>query len=214
MPTPPGRPPTRPAVTANRTIRSTAATGSRSVSADGVTAGTTSTAGIFGTPVRRKRPSASSTLNFVRNDLGVGLAITTLAAANGGWHEWEDGGAGRALFSIPIVARWYPVRRLTSVRSVEPYLTAGIGPVFAADEVYVHDSDLHGWDHDYVSSGHVGTAFGGRIGGGVDFRLGHVFTVGVGGAWNWDTGFHGDAWNGARPGGGEFTVAFGWNFGR
>jgi hypothetical protein len=155
-------------------------------------------------------------LNFVRNDLGVGLAITTLARADGGWHDWEDGGTGRAICSIPVVARWYPVRRLTTTRAVEPYLTAGIGPVFGVDAAYQYDHDGGDWDghDDHWSSGHVGTAFGGRVGGGVDFRLGHVFTIGVGGAWNWDTGFSGSMWDGARPGGGEFTVAFGWNFGR
>jgi hypothetical protein len=152
-------------------------------------------------------------LNFIRNDIGIGLAITTLASANGGW---DDEGAGRALCSIPIVARWYPIRRLTRFRSVEPYATVGIGPVFAVDAVYSsdYDGDPYDWDHDHVSSGRVGTAFGGRIGGGVDFRLGSVFTLGLGGAWNWDTGFSDGMWRGARPSGGEFTVALGWNFGR
>jgi len=153
-------------------------------------------------------------LNFIRNDIGIGLAITTLASTHGDWHGWEDQGAGRAWCSIPVVARWYPMRRLTRVRSVEPYLTGGIGPVFAVDAVDTSDGDWHDWDHDYASSGRVGTAFGGRIGGGVDFRLGHVFTIGVGGAWNWDTGFSDEMWRGTRPSGGEFTLALGWNFGR
>jgi hypothetical protein len=153
-------------------------------------------------------------LNFIRNDLGVGLAVTSLARAHGGGHGWDEGGAGEATCSIPVVVRWYPIRRLTRMRSVEPYVTGGIGPVFGVDTVYATDDDPRHREHDYVSSGRVGTAFGGRIGGGVDFRLGSTFTVGVGGAWNWDTGFHDDLWTGARPGGGEFTVSLGWNFGR
>lgn len=155
-------------------------------------------------------------LNFVRNDLGIGIAMTSLARADGDWRGWEDGGAGQATFSVPLVVRWYPLRRLTRTRSVEPYVTGGIGPVFGVDAIYTDGYDPRGWDHGhvYVSSTRVGTTFGGRVGGGADFRLGSVFTLGVGGAWNWDTGFSDSMWRGARPGGGEFTVALGWNFGR
>jgi hypothetical protein len=103
---------------------------------------------------------------------------------------------------------------MTRTRSVEPYVTAGIGPVFGVDSVYTDDHDSHGWDHDEFGSARVGTTIGGRLGGGMDFRLGSVFTLGVAGAWNWDAGFSDDLWRGARPGGGEFTVVLGWNFGR
>jgi hypothetical protein len=68
--------------------------------------------------------------------------------------------------------------------------------------------------HDGAYSTHVGTTIGGRLGGGVDFRLGSVFTLGVAGAWNWDAGFSEDMWRGTRPGGGEFSVVLGWQFGR
>jgi hypothetical protein len=103
---------------------------------------------------------------------------------------------------------------MTRLRSVEPYVTGGIGPVFGVDAISTQDRGPHGWDHDHVSSARVGTTLGGRVGGGIDFRLGSVFTMGVGGAWNWDTGFSDAMWRGARPGGGEFTVVLGWNFGR
>ena len=103
---------------------------------------------------------------------------------------------------------------MTRTRSVEPYVTAGIGPVFGVDSVYTDDHDAHDWDHDEFGSARVGTTIGGRLGGGVDFRLGLVFTLGVAGAWNWDAGFSDDVWRGPRPGGGEFTVVLGWNFGR
>lgn len=64
------------------------------------------------------------------------------------------------------------------------------------------------------TSTRVATTVGGRLGGGVDFRLGSVFTLGVSGAWTWDAGVPDDLWRGAQPSGGEFTVVLGWNFGR
>ena len=134
--------------------------------------------------------------------MGVGIGISSLVSAHGDWGGLGDLGAVRVTTSIPVVVRWYPVRRMTRTRSVEPYVTAGIGPVF-------------GWYDDDFGSTRVGTTIGGRLGGGVDFRLGSVFTLGVAGAWNWDAGFSDDFWRGeARPGGGEFTVVLGWNFGR
>jgi hypothetical protein len=60
----------------------------------------------------------------------------------------------------------------------------------------------------------VSMTVGGRVGGGVDIRLGSAFTLGVGGAWNWDAGFPDDFWRGTRPSGGEVSMAFGWTFGR
>ncbi len=128
------------------------------------------------------------------------VGISSLVSARGDWEGLGDAGSVRATTGIPLVVRWYPVRRMTWTRSVEPYVTAGMGPVF-------------GWYHDEFGSARVGTTFGGRLGGGLDFRLGSVFTLGVAGAWNWDAGFSDDFWRGARPGGGEFTVVLGWNFG-
>ncbi len=139
-------------------------------------------------------------LGFIRNDLGVGIGISSLVLARGDWGG-VDLGSARVTTSIPVVVRWYLVRRMTRARSVEPYVTAGVGPVF-------------GWYEDDFGSTRVGTTIGGRLGGGVDFRLGPVFTLGVAGAWNWDAGFSDDLWWGARPGGGEFTAVLGWNFGR
>ncbi len=152
-------------------------------------------------------------LNFIRSDLGVGIGVSSLVSGRGDWEGVADAGTSRGTVSIPVVVRWYPVRRVTRTRSVEPYVTAGIGPVFGVDSVYTDDHDAHGY-HDEFGSTRVGTTFGGRLGGGVDFRLGSVFTLGVAGAWNWDTGFSDDFWPGPRPSGGEFTAVLGWNFGR
>jgi hypothetical protein len=151
-------------------------------------------------------------LSFVRNDLAIGVGLTSLVRGDA-CHGCADLRSAQAVTSIPFVVRWYPARRLTQARSVEPYATAGIGPVFGVDAVSSFDDDGkrgHTW-HD---STRVGTTFGGRVGGGLDFRLGRTFTIGLGGAWNWDSGFSDDLWSAPRPNGGEFTVAFGWNFGK
>jgi hypothetical protein len=152
-------------------------------------------------------------LTFLSPDLGVGVAVTGLGRGEGDWYGWDTAGAAQAICSIPFTVRWYPLRRATRSRAVEPYVTGGIGPVFAVDTISTHDYDSYHWD-DSVSTTHVQTAFGGRVGGGVDFRLGSIFTLGFAGAWNWDTGFSETVWKGERPGGGEFTMTFGWNFGR
>jgi hypothetical protein len=152
-------------------------------------------------------------LSFVRNDLGIGVGLSSLVRAQGDWEGLVDAGTARVTTSIPVVVRWYPVRRMTRTRSVEPYVTAGIGPVFGVDTVYTDDHGPYDWQHDEFGSARVGATIGGRLGGGVDFRLGSVFTLGVAGAWNWDAGFSDDLWTGPRPGGGEFTVVLGWNFG-
>jgi hypothetical protein len=151
-------------------------------------------------------------LSFVRNDLAIGIGLTSLMRADacGGCVDLHS---AQAVTSIPFIVRWYPARRLTQARSVEPYATAGIGPVFGVDTASSFDEDGE-WGHSWHDSTHVGTTFGGRIGGGLDFRLGRTFTVGLGGAWNWDSGFSDDLWRAPRPNGGEVTVAFGWNFGR
>lgn len=151
-------------------------------------------------------------LNFIRNDIGIGFALTGLVRADE-CHDCRGVGTAQALTSIPVTVRWYPVRRLMQSGSVEPYVTAGAGPVFGTDSTLALDHE-GGWHHDRYASTRVGTTFGGRVGGGVDFRLGRTFTMGLGGAWNWDAGFSGDLWRAPRPNGGEFTVSFGWNFGK
>lgn len=154
-------------------------------------------------------------LRFIRNDLGIGVGMSGLVRAED-CHNCFDRDAAQVVTSIPVVVRWYPARRLTRSRAVEPYVTGGVGPVFGVDTIYTRDDeddDRH-WHHDGYHSTHVGTAFGGRVGGGVDFRLGRLFSLGVGGAYNWDSGFSEDLWRAPRPTGGEFTVSFGFNFGR
>jgi hypothetical protein len=152
-------------------------------------------------------------LSFLRNDFAIGVGVSGLVRADDCSSCSSDEKSARAVTSVPVIVRWYPARRLTRSRVVEPYLTAGVGPVFGVDTLYTRDSDRR-WDRDEYTSTRVGTTFGGRAGGGLDFRLGRLFTLGVAGAWNWDAGFKDDQWRAPRPKGGEFTVAFGWTFGR
>ncbi len=145
--------------------------------------------------------------------------MNSLVRAQGDWDGRHDTGAAQTVTGLPFVVRWYPIRRLTRARSVEPYVTTGIGPVFGVDAAYVDDMTYGGsgrydrYDGDHTSS-RVATAVGGRVGGGVDFRLGSVFTLGVSGAWNWDAGFPDDLWRGGAPAAASAPVVLGWNFGR
>lgn len=148
-------------------------------------------------------------LSFIRSDLGIGLGLSGLVNANGDWGGWDQSQKTQVTLAIPVVVRWYPVRRFTHARSIEPYVTAGIGPVFGVDTRYA-GLGVRDWSHHRIASTHVATGAGGRFGGGVDFRLGTILTLGVAGAWNWDAGLPGDLWRGARPNGGEFTAVLGW----
>ncbi len=156
-------------------------------------------------------------LHLVRPDLAIGIGVSGLVRVVDEGRGWDDGGAAQATCGIPVVARWYPVRRLTTMRHVEPYVSAGIGPVFGVNTVYADGftpwGGQWGWNGQELSSTRVGTTIGGRLGGGADFRLGSVFTLGVSAAWNWDGFSNGQGW-GPRPGGGEFDVVLGWMFGR
>lgn len=58
-------------------------------------------------------------LSFVRHDLGIGIAVTSLGRAQD-WDGGPDTGSAQIVSGIPVVVRWYPVRRLTRTRSVEP----------------------------------------------------------------------------------------------
>jgi hypothetical protein len=150
-------------------------------------------------------------LSFIRNDFAVGLGVSGLANADGDWGNWDQSGKTQVTTTIPVVVRWYPARRITQVRSVEPYVTAGVGPVFGVDTQYTA-LDGKTWRRSGTTSTRVATAAGGRVGGGVDLRLGSMFTMGIAGAWNWDTGLPDDLWRGARPNGGEFTAVLGWSW--
>jgi hypothetical protein len=150
-------------------------------------------------------------LSFVRNDLGVGVGLTSLVRPDE-CRGCSGSDAAQSVTSIPLIVRWYPARRLVRARTVEPYVAAGIGPVFGVDIVRSVGGD--GARVQDVEHPRTEARFGGRVGGGMDVRLGRAFTIGVGGAWNWDTGFSHDFWLGPRPKHGEFTMSFGWNFGK
>jgi hypothetical protein len=152
-------------------------------------------------------------LSFLRNDLAIGIGVSGLASADNHWGVLDQSEKAQATIAIPIVVRWYPVRRITQVRSLEPYVTAGIGPVFGVDsQVNGLDIDDWNWRRHGGTSTRVATGAGGRVGGGVDLRLGRIFTLGLAGAWNWDAGLPDDLWRGARPNGGEFTAVLGWTW--
>jgi opacity protein-like surface antigen len=152
-------------------------------------------------------------LSFLSRDFAIGVGFSSLVRADD-CGECLATDTARVVTIVPVTARWYPARRLTRSRAVEPFITGGIGPVFGVDTIHTHDQDSTDGCGDDVESTKVGTAFGTRVGAGVDFRITTRFTLGVAGAWSWDSGFSSDLWRAPRPKGGEFTVTFGWNFGR
>lgn len=144
-------------------------------------------------------------------DVAIGFAVSTLVLTRHDWIEdhAEDGTrtSGASTF-IPAVVRWNFCRRLTAWRLVEPYLTGGVGPLVRTTSVTIGDR------HDRDRTSESTTSIGGRLGAGVDVRLGTVFTLGVVGAWNWSDRPDPSIGYGSRDRGAEASVTMGWSWGR
>jgi len=131
-------------------------------------------------------------LRFVGRDIAIGVSATSLIRSDTIWvdHDHDnvaddDHERTRNAHSTTFVygvVRWNFARRLTDWRTLEPYVTGGMGPVFRWNQkkVEIHDDDMD-------RSSEVITGFGGRLGAGFDVHIGPVFTLGAVGAWNWST---------------------------
>ena len=127
-------------------------------------------------------------------DSGVRVSSATVAAG------------AETVIALPVGARWNPLHP-DSRSSVRPYLTLGIGPLLRTrDGSFVSGASvLAGSSTEVAACGHVG--------GGVDFHIGRVFSIGIDAGYKWtaglaEAGFH-DNYSGF-----ELALNLGWLFGK
>jgi len=127
-------------------------------------------------------------LKFVREDLAVGAALhVMLDSAESTSTSNTLTVRDRVGVNLPFVLRWNPVRRLTSFRTVEPYLRGTVGPLIAA-----HNT-VRGIGAAAASETVLNTTVGGSAGAGADIRVGPSWIAGVSASYN----FSGDVQEGS-----------------
>ena len=157
-------------------------------------------------------------LRYVSRDVAIGVSASSLVLSDTVWTDRDHDGtadddrdrtrtASSTTFVYGVV-RWNFARRMTGWRTLEPYVTGSLGPVFRWNQkkVEIHDDDLD-------RSTEVITGFGGRVGAGFDIHLGPVFTLGAMGAWNWSTCEDETIGYGSDDRGGEVAVTMGFVWG-
>jgi len=157
-------------------------------------------------------------LRFIGRDIAIGVSASSLVRSETVWMDRDHDGTAdddrdrtRAANSTTFVygvVRWNFARRLTTWRTLEPYVTGSVGPVFRWNlkKVEIHDDDLVQWSE-------VITGIAGRVGAGVDVHLGRVFTLGAVGAWNWSSCEDETIGYGSEDRGGEVAVTMGFDWG-
>ena len=157
-------------------------------------------------------------LRFVGRDVAIGVSASSLIRSDTVWvdHDHDNTAdddhertrkAGSTTFVYGVV-RWNFARRLTEWRTLEPYVTGGLGPVFRWNQ---HKVEIHDDDKDYSTE--VITGLGGRLGAGFDVHLGPVFTLGAVGSWNWSTCEDETVGYGSKDRGGYAAVTMGFVWG-
>jgi hypothetical protein len=157
-------------------------------------------------------------LRFIRRDIAIGVSASSLVRSETVWMDRDHDGtadddrdrtrASNSTTFVYGVVRWNFARRLTTWRTLEPYVTGSLGPVFRWNQKKVEI-----YDDDVDQSTEVITGFGGRVGAGIDVHLGRVFTLGVAGAWNWSTCQDETIGYGTEDRGGEVAVTMGFEWG-
>ena len=118
-------------------------------------------------------------LRFVREDVAVGIAVHPMVAQV----DASTSSAGtvsnnRVGVGIPFMGRWYPTRRITRRRGLEPWVGAGFGPLIGADVTTFSAGTL-------VSDAGVKATVAGLLQAGIDFRVGSHVVLGASGGYNW-----------------------------
>jgi len=148
-------------------------------------------------------------LRSVTRDLAIGIGTQTFVRGTG--ESVEDGDSsstGYATVAIPFVVRWTFARRLTSWRTIEPYLTAGVGPLIRMNWTAFE------FDDDSTGTADGEATIGGRVGLGLDVHIGSVWTLGAMAGWNFSEKPDSVTGYGRHDRGGEVAVTMGWVFGR
>ena len=157
-------------------------------------------------------------LRFVGRDVAIGVSVSSLVRSDRSWTDRDHDGVAddthertRSTNSTTFVfgvVKWNFARRLTEWRTLEPYITGSLGPVFRwnQEKVELIDEDLS-----YTTD--LTTGIGGRVGAGIDIHLGPIFTLGVVGAWNWSTCDDETIGYGSEDRGGEVGVTMGFVWG-
>jgi hypothetical protein len=157
-------------------------------------------------------------VHFLARDVALGFSAFSLVRSEAAWTDSDHNNfadedkdhtnISKSTTYLFGVVRWNFARRLTESRTVEPYVTGGVGPVIRWNQRIVENSGqerVHEWQRT--------TGFGGRAGAGVDVHLGRIFTLGVVGAWNWSTSPNEDVGYGSGDRGGEVGATMGFNWG-
>ena len=155
---------------------------------------------------------------FFARDVAIGFSAFSLVRSEAAWTDSNDDNfadedkdhtnISRSTTYAFGVVRWNFARRLTEWRTVEPYVTGGVGPVMRSYQKVVQNSGeklVHEWQRT--------TSFGGRVGAGVDVHLGRIFTLGLVGTWNWSTRPTEDLGYGSEDRGGQVGATMGFNWG-
>jgi hypothetical protein len=157
-------------------------------------------------------------LRLVGRDVAIGVSVSSLVRSDRSWTDRDHDGVAddtnertRSTNSTTFVfgvVKWNFARRLTEWRTLEPYVTGSVGPVFRwnQEKVELIDDDLS-----YTTD--LTTGIGGRVGAGIDIHLGPIFTLGVVGAWNWSTCDDETVGYGSEDRGGEVGVTMGFVWG-
>lgn len=142
-------------------------------------------------------------LRFLREDFAVGIGLhPMLATLDSTSEEGSSVSNSRMAMSLPFIARWSPIRRISTRHAVVPYIGVKFGPMFGADVTSVTGTT------EYVDAG-VKTSVGGLLEAGADVRVSRAWVVGVSGGYNWSGRFPNRNGSRSRYAGAEFSATFG-----
>jgi outer membrane protein W len=142
-------------------------------------------------------------MRFVRDDLAVGVAVhPMLASVDASTSAAGSESNNRVGVGLPLIARYYPLRRFTRRHGLEPYVGAGVGPLFGADVRTVTDTQ---------SPADVGveSTIAGLVQAGADLRIGRFVVMGASASYNWSGRVANRNGSHTRYGGAELSVGIG-----
>jgi hypothetical protein len=135
---------------------------------------------------------------FAREDLAFTFGVIG-RAAEASSVGYSVQALDTAYVTMPIGVRWNPFTAKHPESQLKPFVGATIGPAFGGTSIVRVANE--------ASVDFGGTTAAGDLFGGVDFHIARAFSVTVTGGYTW-AGLHN---NGGGP---EFTIGFGFPFGK